>query len=387
MRSKRLLLLLGLNLLTITMSRADSAPPWLHPFGGGMVESDRTVLNPPIQGSGLLPGHSVTGEEVKDCFECMTCCPEWPNYCELDFLLMTRTNNVDDQPLIVSGDDPDQVLVSARDLEFGVAPGVRALFGKRMGNNFGWEVGYTGVYGLWAEEVLTGEDNLSAPGDLGQAVDGWSTADFLDPTYKSSLNLAEANLFYYSCGEKCKPNSALWWNRQEHCTCTDFLVGFVWAGLEEEAALNVICCEGDPPTSYNVDTSSNLFGGHIGIRKRADWERWSLQGTLKAGVAGSRLSSSSGAIFSSLTPDSIIREPISNSDSSLGGIFQFNLTTIYRINSQWGLRGGYNLIGLTGVALAPDQFDFTDTADSGTRLAGNGNVLMHGFNFGVEYRW
>jgi hypothetical protein len=387
MRSKRLLLLLGLNLLTITANGADKAPPWLYAFGGGMVESDSTVLNPPVQGSGLLPGHSVTGEEVKDCFECMTCCPEWPNYCELDFLVMTRTNNVDDQPLIISADDPDQVLVSARDLEFGVAPGVRALFGQRMGNNFGWEIGYTGVYGLWAEEVLTGEATLAAPGDLGQAVDGWSTADFLDPTYKSSLNLAEANLFYYSCGEKCKPNSALWWNRQEHCTCTDFLAGFVWAGLEEEAALNVICCEGDPPTSYNVDTSSNLFGGHIGIRKRADWERWSLQGTLKAGVAGTRLKSSSGAIFSSLTPDSIIRDPISNSESGLGGIFQFNLTTIYRINSQWGLRGGYNLIGLTGVALAPDQFDFTDTADSGTRIAGNGNVLMHGFNFGLEYRW
>jgi hypothetical protein len=81
------------------------------------------------------------------------------------------------------------------------------------------------------------------------------------------------------------------------------------------------------------------------------------------------------------------RDPISLSDGDLAGIVQFNLTAIYRINSQWGLRAGYNMIGLFDVALAPDQWDFTDTPDSGTQLYGGGDVLFHGANLGVEYRW
>ena len=54
MRSKRLLILLGLNVLAITTSRADNAEPWLHPFGSGMVESDFTIQNTPRSGAWVI---------------------------------------------------------------------------------------------------------------------------------------------------------------------------------------------------------------------------------------------------------------------------------------------------------------------------------------------
>ena len=44
----------------------------------------------------------------------------------------------------------------------------------------------------------------------------------------------------------------------------------------------------------------------------------------------------------------------------------------------WWLRLGYNMIWLSGVALAPDQWDFTNTATSGTTLVGGGGVFLHG---------
>jgi hypothetical protein len=46
----------------------------------------------------------------------------------------------------------------------------------------------------------------------------------------------------------------------------------------------------------------------------------------------------------------------------MGMIADMNLSAIYRFNEVWGLRVGYNLLWLTGVALAPDQFDFTRRA-------------------------
>ena len=45
------------------------------------------------------------------------------------------------------------------------------------------------------------------------------------------------------------------------------------------------------------------------------------------------------------------------------------------------------VIWLDGLALAPNQWDFTNTAASGTSLVGGGSLFLHGANLGVERRW
>lgn len=348
----------------------------------------------PLLGSPLTSGMIECNQpSCATCEPLCDCCPEWAYYGELDFLLMSRSNGLRDQPLVLDADDTTQVLSSTGDLNFGVAPGIRAILGHRNNNAFGWELAYTGIYTAFADDAFSSEDNLSVPGDLGN-LPGWGTADYIDPVYKSSLNLFDANLMWSTCCSGCEPDAWLAWKRYKHCTCTDLMAGVIWAGLNESADYNVICCEGDPMSSYSVDTASNLFGLQLGIRRRADWRCWSLEGFLKAAVAGSYLQSDSSAIYSTLgqsgdpnDPLVTARDPISLSGGGVSGIFQFNLTAIYRITPQWGLRGGYNLIGLTNVALAPDQWDFTDTPDSGRKLDGSGDILFHGVNLGVEYRW
>ncbi len=57
------------------------------------------------------------------------------------------------------------------------------------------------------------------------------------------------------------------------------------------------------------------------------------------------------------------------------------------MNRHWGLRAGYNFIWLAGVALAPDQYDFSDTAASGSHLVNGGGIFLHGANLGLERRW
>ena len=384
---------------TRSLSSGQMIESYPAPTGSSVLSS-----NQPAPSMGLIPYESSMrgvlqeplppGQSIQDCIECCDCCPEWPHYFEFDLLAMSRSNGLRDQPLVLNADDPTEVLMGTQDFSFGVAPGVRTYLGRRGDHQWGWELGYTGIYTAFADEEFASTDNLSAPGDLPGALPGWQTADYIDPVYKSSLNLFEANLMWSTCCDGCEPEAWLAWKRYKHCTCTDLIAGFIWAGLNESADYNVICCEGDPTSSYSVDTDSNLFGFQFGIRKRADWERWSLQGSLKGAVAGSHLQSNSSSIYSTLAqsgdpndPLVTVRDPISLSDNDLAGLVQFNLTAIYRINSQWGLRAGYNLIGLFDVALAPDQWDFTDTAESGTRLYGGGDVLFHGANLGVEYRW
>jgi hypothetical protein len=42
---------------------------------------------------------------------------------------------------------------------------------------------------------------------------------------------------------------------------------------------------------------------------------------------------------------------------------------------------------LDGVALAPDQLDFTNTPTSGTAIASDSTLFLHGVNLGLGTRW
>ena len=53
----------------------------------------------------------------------------------------------------------------------------------------------------------------------------------------------------------------------------------------------------------------------------------------------------------------------------------------------WGVRLGYNLVWLTGVALAPDQFDFSDATTPPAGIVHDASMLLSGANVGLEARW
>lgn len=318
------------------------------------------------------------------------CCPEWANYAVFDVLFLQRDNATNGQTIAVGSDvspNPGAPILNTRSMQFATAPGVRLLYGHRGPGGVGWEMGYLGVYGMYADANVAATDQLTVPGDIGQAVPGWATADVERPTYWSGLNVVEANMFLYDCCEACDPCSHRECLRRSHCRCTDVIGGLFWAGLNEQANLNVTCCEGEPPSPYVVNTASNLFGAQIGLRRRADWCRWAFERTYKVGLAGASLYQSSGAITSPLAPGTVYREPQSDSIGGVGLLSQINLTAVYRFNRHWGLRAGYNFIWLAGVALAPDQWDFTDTATSGSQLVNGGGLFLHGANLGLERRW
>jgi hypothetical protein len=313
-----------------------------------------------------------------------TACPQWSDYFVFDPLFIQRGNSAIDRPLAVGSSGsatPGATLLGTRDLQFPVAPGLRLLYGQRNAEHTGWEIGYVGVYGMWADANAQGTNQIAVPGAIGGAVPGWLTADDVQATYASALNIVEGNV--------------IWWNSREgatggddrFCRCTDLMVGAFWAGLEEEASLNVTCCPGDPPSPYRVQASSNLIGSQIGLRRRTDWRRFALEGTAKVGIAGNALAQSSGPITSTISPGTTFRQPTEATAGSVGLLSMLNMTAIYRLTDHWGLRAGYNLIWLDGVALAPNQWDFTNTANSGTSLVGGGSLFLHGANLGVERRW
>ena len=324
---------------------------------------------------------------------CKPCCPDWDQYAILDFMFLQRDNATSGAVITEENIGVQQVPVfTTRSMQPATAPGVRLFYGELGPDCMGWEVGYLGVYGMFgAVDRSSLTDSLVIPGDLGGNTPGWTSADEVRPTYASSLNTVEANIFTYRCCPECSSDSFLWSHlgNKPVCHCSNWLFGFRWAGLEEQADLNVLCCRvtNDVFTSYSVRTSSQMLGPQVGFRGRRQWRNWAVEGWAKAMLAGTLLSSNADPISSSLAPTTIIRPARRLTDAGVGFLGDLNYTLSRRLSDMWWLRLGYNMIWLSGVALAPDQWDFTNTAASGTTLVGGGGVFLHGANLGLEARW
>ena len=372
------------------------ADPALHVWGGevgdnagiSLPELTTTLWNIETE---TQPEPSYLQSVGQD--SCLPCCPDWHQYAIVDFLFLQRDNATSGAVITEENIGGQQVPVfTTRSMQPATAPGVRLFYGELGPDCMGWEVGYLGVYGMFgAVDRSSLTDSLVIPGDLGGNTPGWTSADEVRPTYASSLNTVEANIFTYRCCPECSSDSFLWSHlgNKPVCHCSNWLFGFRWAGLEEQADLNVLCCRvtNDVFTSYSVRTSSQMLGPQVGFRGRRQWKNWAVEGWAKAMLAGTLLSSNADPIFSSLAPTTIIRPARRLTDAGVGFLGDLNYTVSRRLSDMWWLRLGYNMIWLSGVALAPDQWDFTNTATSGTTLVGGGGVFLHGANLGLEARW
>lgn len=313
-------------------------------------------------------------------------------YAIADALFLQRNNAAGAAPLVVSN-ATDAPAITAGQAQFAVQPGLRLFYGSIDDCNRGWEAGYLGVWGMFADAATAGA-SLRAPApfaSLPQAI-GFNNRTAARSTYSSTLHSAELNSVWRSCDGGFDRNAAYPWQRCEtYCHGSfDWLLGFRWAGLSEAAQLsyagNALPGPVPPASTYSVRSTTNLFGVQVGRRGRWEWDGWVAEGWAKAALMGSGMSQSQDPI-ENVYSGQLIRTAHSSREGSAGFIGDINLSLTRRLSETWGLRAGYNLIWLSGVALAPGQFDFSATPASGTDVAGGFGLFLHGANLGLEARW
>jgi hypothetical protein len=288
-------------------------------------------------------------------------------------LIMWRDSDATNRPLVINL-NTQETLISTGDLDFDTGWGLRAGFGVRPCDGWGWEFEYLGVFDQDAERSIELADELALPGDLGLVTNNFFFADEVSVRYDSQVNNAEVNRVCCCCccdGPCC-------------CRSVTWLYGFRYLNLNEDFAIVSTDLQ-EGTSTYDIDTNNNLIGGQVGSRIRHSRGRWSWEGTGKAGLFGNAAEQHSDAIID--FPNFVIRPGRTESAGNLAFVGDFNLSAIYQINTVWGARFGYNLIWIEGVALAPDQLDFTDTPTSGSGISTDGGVLLHGLSAGVEARW
>lgn len=306
-------------------------------------------------------------------------------YAIFDVVFLQRDNQSTDQILAAIG--PDALITSGQP-QFAVQPGIRLFLGRVDDGCRGWEVGYLGVWNMFADLDEGGVANISAGDPLGLLAEGFDGRSLARATYLSSLNTAEANLLWRSCHRGFSRISAYPWERccNYRRGTFDWLTGFRWAGLDEAAGLELSGADYPGPSTYNVRSTTNFFGAQIGGRGRMEWDRWAIEGWAKAALAGTAMSQSADPIISFSQPGVPWRPARSATEGGVGFIGDINVNLAYRLNDTWRLRTGYNFLWLTGVALAPNQFDFGGPT-AGTGLNGGAGVFLHGANLGLEASW
>ncbi|TWT50308.1 hypothetical protein Pla22_30490 [Rubripirellula amarantea] len=173
--------------------------------------------------------------------------------------------------------------------------------------------------------------------------------------------------------------------------------GFRWFQIKDssELAYNIDGTAGYQAEDIydNVDTENNLFGYQFGGRltyclgNRLDFN---IGG--KFGVYGNRaeLRHRLGTQTTLAYPTGAGTDLVDtvDTDTVLSTLGELDLGLGYRISNAWTVRGGYRVMGITGVANAMDSYSnyYTSAAAAGTVFADDSYVL-HGAYVGAEFNW
>ncbi|REK12728.1 MAG: hypothetical protein DWQ37_10895 [Planctomycetota bacterium] len=142
--------------------------------------------------------------------------------------------------------------------------------------------------------------------------------------------------------------------------------------------------------NLNLSALNRLYGGQIGVDCLLSAGsffgagRFELKTALKAGVYGN-----TGSAGVSLGQMSSLDDATTVQRQSTAFVGDITISGLYYINDTWALRGGYQLLWISGVALAPDQAQhFTVTGDPQPYSADvSGNVFFNGALVSVQASW
>jgi len=277
------------------------------------------------------------------------------------------------------------VLLTTDNLHFGYEPGTRLTLGRQFGCNR-IELSYFGLHDFSASAQVTSADAPS--GTLQSAWAGFASPATIDPfdgadlhriTYGSRLHSAEINLRH-----QAEPAS---------CLASTWLVGVRYLKVSEDFAFfsSVNDWMGNGPAygTYAVTTNNDLLGGQLGTE--LVWSctpRLSLGATAKGALLGS--AAKKVAVFETVMPPPAapyFRTEAGASGHTLASIVETGLFTEVQLTPRISARAGYDVILVSGLALAPQQLNFSDDPGAAGAIHLNGKSVYHGPSFGLNVVW
>ncbi|HEY5315052.1 MAG TPA: BBP7 family outer membrane beta-barrel protein [Pirellulales bacterium] len=271
---------------------------------------------------------------------------------------------------------------------FGMQPGMRLQLTYRVDSLESWEGIYFGLQQWTSAGTIYGDPSLAADYGNGPilATSPYMQSDIviapfagsLGYTYSSSLNNAEIN-------QRVVQVAANNWT-------VDTLLGFRFVEWNERFQLSGVNNPANPlaPVYYyediNTSTHNTLLGGQVGYGVRRNWERLAVQFNAKAALMGNIVHQTYNNLNSTLYLTNGFGgavsgfQPVAASRTTLGvaSVLDFSAMATYQFTPHFSVRGGYQLLYIPGLALAPSQLGAFNH---------NQGVLLQGPSAGLAVQW
>jgi len=303
-----------------------------------------------------MPAPTVVAPTIVDCNVCDSCCHKRPWYLQLDAIVLHRSVGTSQ---LIAADAAGNPALRADTGRFNWDVGARAMVGIPLSAVGTLQLLYFGAYDQRNPATFAGAGTwVGSPGTAG---------DNFFSNYRSYFHNVEIN---YS--RNLNQRLAL-------------LAGFRYLSWQENLNNTVNTAAGTSIRDYF--TNNNLYGGQLGAAWTACLgQRLSATITGKAGLYGNDSSMSARANIANLGAAPTITNG-SASQAQVAFIGDLGLVGTYRVSNHLALRGGYNLMWVEGIGLAPDQVNNSNFAANTFSDNTRGGVFLHGGLGGVELSW
>lgn len=310
------------------------------------------------------------------------CAPRWFDV-NVDMLYMDRDVSNTNVTYLADGlNAVGGVALGTQNLTFDYEVVPRVTFAGQVGPAGLVEFTYMGL-GNWASQsqVVSNGDLFSPFSQFGLVpafgFDETDQGTFGSLAYSSTFDSYELNLRRRWQGPTCLFNGS-------------YLLGVRHFRLEEQAIHNVTGRNGT--LAYVIGTSNALTGLQIGgDLYMCAIPGISAGGEIKAGIYGNDATQVSN-LSSTISGVTTSANEIAGADTA-AFVGEAGVNLLYRLNQNITLKGGYQCLYVSSVALAVENANFTPS--SGASVVGprnalindSGDVFYHGAVGGVEFAW
>ncbi len=320
--------------------------------------SDPSISPVPIQGEYLT---------CESCAQCGGgCCgPTWYAHGEAFFLQRTRSDRI---KIVEEGSESPlppgqrQEFMTTDELDFDHEWGPRLILGRRLDACRTVELRYWGLQ-HWSRtadaKIPVAEADLPFVDNYTTDFDG---AEEIRATYVSEMHNAECNLM------------------SDRGWCFVPLVGFRYLNLNEE--FDLAATDDGSTSDYLIETQNHLVGLQLGgaiDRNLTERLSWNFRGTVGGYVDFAR----QRTLLRDNGNTTVLRDHV-RQQGELAFVSDLELALAYQVTPCIALTAGYQVAWVEGVALAPEQLDFTTGSDSGRGLNDDGGVFLDGGFFGIR---
>lgn len=250
-------------------------------------------------------------------------------------------------------------LLDASEMQFGTAAGVD-LNALRHGEVFDVDFRYFQVNDISAHERLFPPSSAEL-----------NFADFypincpqFDAFYNTSIQSVELNL-----RKNLAPRLAV-------------LAGFRYLALDDDLGYQFDII-GDSFSLFDMhfDAINHLYGGQIGLDGVVfSRGRFQVESAIKAGVYGNDARNAVRISVLELPTASVV-----NRATQTAFVGDWNVSGIFQLSEHWAVRGGYQLLWVSGVALSSEQYPvrFPDPSP----VSVTGDLFLHGALVSLQATW